>query len=141
MFVLINKSKAITSHDVIDELRKITGVRKIGHAGTLDPNATGLLIVGIKRESTKKLGDIAKNTSKTYIAEIILGEERETDDVEGQVRAEVLRLKPQDDKVGGKSIPSLSSIKDVLTSFVGKQKQIPPEYSAIKIVCLTTDFK
>lgn len=139
MFLLIDKPKGITSHDVIDELRKVTGVRKSGHAGTLDPNATGLLIVGVGRESTKKLGEIAKNTKKTYVAKIMLGEERETDDVEGRLRSqrqineEILRQKLQGDKFGGDSVPSLSSIKDVLRLFIGKQEQVPPKYSAKKI--------
>lgn len=135
MFVLLNKPNGITSHDVIDELRKITGIRKIGHAGTLDPNATGLLIVGIGRQSTKKLGDIAKDTTKTYIAEIVLGEERETDDVEGVVRDGILRLPSvaQDDKEGFGIVPSLSNVRFVLKTFEGEQEQVPPEYSAIKI--------
>jgi len=84
MFLLINKPKGITSHDVVNKIRKFTGIKKVGHAGTLDPNATGLLIIGIKRQSTKKLGAISKNTTKTYEAEILLGEERTTDDVEGK---------------------------------------------------------
>ena len=85
MFLLIDKPKGITSHDVIDRVREITGKKKVGHAGTLDPHATGLLVVGIGKESTKKLGKIAKNTKKTYQAEICLGQERDTDDSEGVV--------------------------------------------------------
>lgn len=131
MFLLIDKPKGLTSHDVVDEIRKITGERRVGHAGTLDPNATGLLIVGIKRQSTKKLGEIAKDTVKEYVAEIELGKERDTGDVEGKV------LRPpsaaQDDKSGLKSLPNLSKVKDILTEFVGKQEQVPPVYSAIKI--------
>src|SRR3989344_155893 len=84
MLLLIEKPKGITSHDVVDRVRFVTGERRVGHAGTLDPNATGLLIIGIGRESTKKLGKIAKDTKKTYIAEIFLGEERDTDDPEGR---------------------------------------------------------
>lgn len=120
MFLLIDKPKGITSHDVIDRLRRIAGIKKIGHAGTLDPNATGLLIVGIGRESTKKLGDITKNTTKTYEAEITLGEQRDTDDSEGSVVAS------SDQKV------DIDIIKNSLEKFVGKQMQIPPQYSAIK---------
>ena len=86
MLLLINKPKGITSHDVVDGVRRITGERKVGHAGTLDPNAVGLLIVGVGRESTKKLGGLSKDTTKTYEAEIFLGEERSTDDVEGEIR-------------------------------------------------------
>jgi tRNA pseudouridine55 synthase len=123
MFLLIDKPKGMTSHDVIDSVRKITGERKVGHAGTLDPNATGLLIVAIGREATKKLGRIAKDTKKTYVAEIFLGEERETDDAEGKILKQV-----QNDKGFTKKI-----IKEILKSFEGKQEQIPPLYSAIKI--------
>ena len=70
MLLLINKPKGITSHNVVDTVRRITGLRKVGHAGTLDPNATGLLIVGVGKESTRKLGDISKNTRKEYLAKI-----------------------------------------------------------------------
>lgn len=123
MFILINKPKGITSHDVIDKLRKMTGVKKIGHAGTLDPNATGLLIVGIGRESTRKLGDLSKNTNKTYIATIILGEEKDTDDSEGNTIKEYDVSSP----------PHLGEIKRTLKKFTGKQQQTPPAFSAIKI--------
>lgn len=128
MFLLIDKPKSITSHDVIDIIRKITGERKVGHAGTLDPNATGLLIVGVGRESTKKLGDIAKNTQKAYGAEIFLGEERDTDDPEG-----VILQRTKDDRSEFNKTPSLSKIQRVLNSFIGEQEQVPPVYSAIKI--------
>lgn len=112
----------MTSHDVVDRVREISGERRVGHAGTLDPNATGLLIIGVGRESTKKVAKIAKDT-KEYEAEIMLGEETTTGDVEGA------RI-----QVGGlKSLPVLSKIKEVLKSFEGKQEQVPPQYSAIKI--------
>lgn len=152
MFLLIDKPKGITSHDVIGQLRKIMkenpslprlhGAR-IGHAGTLDPNATGLLIVGIGRESTKKLGSLTKNTKKTYEAEIFLGQERDTDDAEG----EILRLPSvapavakaiagkQGDTEDAVGLPPSSkvSVSKVLKTFVGRQMQMPPVYSAIKI--------
>jgi len=130
MFLIVNKPRGITSHDVVDRIREITNERTIGHGGTLDPNATGLLIIGIGRESTKKLSEFAKNTKKTYIAEIILGEERDTDDVTGILR---LPSVAQDDKEGESNIPSLSKIRIVLKEFVVKQMQVPPEYSAIKL--------
>lgn len=127
MFLLINKPKGITSHDVIDELRKITGIRKIGHAGTLDPNAIGLLIVGIGRESTKKLGAISTGTTKTYEAEIMLGEERDTDDCEGR-KLPIFNFQFSDNI----QISRIKIIR-VLEAFVGEQEQMPPKYSAIKI--------
>lgn len=123
MFLLIDKPKGMTSHDVVDRLRTITGERRVGHAGTLDPNATGLLIVGIGRESTKKLGKISKDTRKTYMAEIVLGEERDTDDSEGKV---VLKAK-------GVLPPGRKEVVKILREFLGEQEQIPPKYSAIKL--------
>jgi len=123
MFLLIDKPKGMTSHDVVDRVRKISGKRKVGHAGTLDPNATGLLIVGVGREATKKLGEIAQNTKKTYEAEIFLGEERDTDDVEGVAVSKAKGLLP----------PGKNEIEKILASFVGKQMQLPPAYSALKI--------
>lgn len=124
MFLLIDKPKGMTSHDVVDKVRKITGIKKVGHGGTLDPNATGLLIIGITRESTKKLGIIAKDTKKTYEAEVFLGEARDTDDVEG----EILSMVPE-----GTTPPSAAKIQSVLDSFSGRQIQTPPAHSAIKI--------
>lgn len=122
-FLLIDKPKGMTSHDVVDRLRQITGEQRIGHAGTLDPNATGLLVVGIGRMSTKKLTEIAKNTHKTYEAEIVLGEERDTDDSQGMV---VVKAK-------GVLSPTEREVRETLAGFVGEVEQIPPRYSAIKI--------
>ena len=123
MFLLINKPKGITSHDVISRVRKIVNIKKIGHAGTLDPLAIGLLIVGIGRESTKKLGKHSKDTKKSYVAEIFLGEERDTDDAEGKVVSKSKEF----------SIPDETLIKETIKDFQGEQKQTPPIYSAIKI--------
>ncbi len=123
MFLLIDKPKGITSHDVVDKVRKVTDETKVGHAGTLDPEATGLLIVGIGRESTKKLGALAKDTNKTYQAEIFLGEERDTDDSEGKVTSKAKEV----------LVPSDNEIRLVLLSFLGDQEQVPPVFSAIKV--------
>jgi|SRR3972149_8134488 len=163
MFLYIDKPKGITSHDVIGKIRRLVmegppplELRrvKVGHAGTLDPNATGLLIVGVGRESTKKLWTKFGKLDKTYIAEITLGEERETDDAEGkiskfsqkQVRVSHNAKSVRDDRVerdrqiGPKSLPTLSKsqlnklqIEKVLYGFIGEQMQVPPQYSAIKI--------
>ena len=123
MFLFVDKPKGMTSHDVVDEVRIITGESKVGHAGTLDPNATGLLILGIGRPSTKKLGDVSKNTRKKYEAEIYLGEERDTDDTEGITISKAKGFLP----------PTESEIRLILATFLGKQKQIPPAHSAIKV--------
>lgn len=127
MLLLIDKPKGFTSHDVVNIVRRITGERRVGHGGTLDPNATGLLIIGVGRESTRKLGKISKNTRKSYVAEIILGEERDTDDAEG------IKLIVNSSKLKNKSKISKTKILNVLKSFLGEQNQTPPVYSAIKI--------
>jgi len=123
MFLLIDKLKGITSHDVVDQLRNITGIKKIGHAGTLDPMAKGLLVVGIGRESTKKLGSISKDTKKTYEAEIFLGRETDTYDADGEIVAETADC----------TQPSLVDIKKIVNKFHGEIAQTPPKFSAIKI--------
>lgn len=123
MLLLIDKPKGITSHDVINVVRRVMNERRVGHAGTLDPNATGLLIVAVGREDTKKLGDLTKNTNKTYIAEITLGEQRDTDDIEGEVLKTDKNLKEI----------SFDEINEALKTFLGEQEQIPPIYSAIKL--------
>ena len=121
MFLLIDKPRGMTSHDVVDRVRKITGEKRVGHAGTLDPNATGLLIIGVGRESTKRLWTISAG-KKSYVAEICLGEVRDTDDVEGKVIS----------KSKSKRV-SLEKIENTLRKFIGEQEQVPPLYSAIKI--------
>lgn len=152
MLLLVDKPKGLTSHDVVDRLREITGERKIGHGGTLDPNATGLLVIGITKSGTKRLGEFTKGKDKEYVAEIMLGEERDTGDVEGSVisnpddrsfgSAVHKRLSEvsgaeakaqRTDKVGEIIIPNLSDVKNVLSFFIGEQEQIPPIHSAIKV--------
>ena len=145
MLLLIDKPKGLTSHDVVDRVRKIVSNKlpsqhirriKVGHAGTLDPNATGLLIVGVGRESTKLLEKIAKNTTKTYKAEIYLGEERDTHDVEGQKIPNsnfMARSTNLQDKLSDNAKVSKLKIIKVLNTFLGEQNQLPPRYSAIKV--------
>lgn len=123
MFLLIDKPAGITSHDVVNRVRSISGERRVGHAGTLDPLATGLLIVGVGREATKQLGMLARRETKTYEAEITLGEERETDDAEGMVIAKAKSVLP----------PSRREVERVLHQFLGTFSQVPPRYSAIKL--------
>jgi tRNA pseudouridine55 synthase len=117
----INKPKGPTSHDIIDQLRKITGIKKIGHAGTLDPLASGVLVVGIGREATKKLGEVVKK-EKEYLAMVRMGEESTTDDAEGEKR-----------KFGVTEVPTLENIKKIIEKFQGEIMQTPPVYSAVKI--------
>lgn len=116
----VNKPKGITSHDVIYKLRKKTGVKRIGHAGTLDPLAEGVLVVAVGREFTKQLDSIVKS-EKEYLAEIKLGETSSTDDEEGEKQTINDNLKPEK-----------KDIEQTIQAFVGKIKQTPPIYSAIK---------
>lgn len=124
-FLLINKPKDWTSHDVVAYLRKIIGVKKIGHAGTLDPFATGLLIVGVGREATKRL-DKFKVLPKTYIATLKLGGTSDTYDSTGKI---TMTQWPN----GTIKKPSLEKINKILKKFIGKQLQTPPMYSAKKV--------
>lgn len=110
-----------TSHDIIDELRKITGIRTIGHAGTLDPLAQGVLVVAIGKENTRKIDEIVA-TEKEYIADVKLGATSTTDDEEGLKEHLTLDRKP-----------TLNEITDIIPSFIGNIKQVPPIYSAIKM--------
>ena len=121
MIVAIYKPKGPTSHDVVDSLRKITGEERIGHAGTLDPLASGVLVVGIGKDSTKKLSAEVRK-EKEYIASIMLGERSTTDDEEGEKTVVQVAM-----------YPDLAAIKDVVRTFEGVTEQTPPVYSAVKI--------
>jgi tRNA pseudouridine55 synthase len=120
-FILIDKPAGITSHDVVDRLRRITGIRKIGHAGTLDPFATGLLIVGVGREATKRLGEFL-GRDKEYVATAVLGAESDTQDLTGTITP-----------VPDAPLPSEAALRDALAKFKGAISQMPPMYSAKKI--------
>jgi tRNA pseudouridine55 synthase len=119
-FLLIDKNPGPTSHDIINALRKITEVKKIGHAGTLDPFASGLLFVAVGREATRELAQFV-GLDKEYEAEIVLGVRSTTFDPEGE-------LEPV--PVPNLSIERLGKITHGLT---GEINQIPPMHSAIKI--------
>lgn len=110
----------MTSHDVVAAIRRAAGEKRVGHAGTLDPMATGLLIVGIGRESTKKLSGFLKQ-DKTYEGVIRLGAISTTDDAEGILTDQFCRP------------PSKEAVIQVLKKFSGEIEQLPPAYSAIKI--------
>ncbi len=118
--ILIDKPKGMTSHAVISRLRAITGIRKIGHAGTLDPMATGLLIVAVGRESTKTLNTYLKQ-DKIYTATLMLGKNSDTYDAEGKI-TEVSDV-----------VPTQESIIDCLKHFTGTLLQTPPMFSAKKV--------
>ena len=120
-YLLVDKPAGITSHDVIDALRKITGIRKIGHAGTLDPFATGLLLVGIGKPATKEISTFV-GLDKTYTAKFVLGASTDTDDSEGTLVDHHIDTFANENAV-------LGAIK----TFIGESTQIPPAFAAIKI--------
>ena len=118
--LIINKEKNMTSHDVVGKLRKILNTKRIGHTGTLDPNATGVLVVCVG-EATK-LVQFLEQDSKTYYAEVIIGIATNTYDITGEVT----------EKVVCENL-DIDNISEVLNSFVTTYEQMPPIYSAIKV--------
>lgn len=119
--LLIDKPPGMTSHDVVDRIRRITKEKRVGHAGTLDPFATGLLIIGVGRESTKTLGTFL-HMDKTYEAVFYLGATSDTFDKDGAIHQH-----PVDHQ------PDHQQIKEAVISFIGTQNQRAPLYSAKKI--------
>lgn len=117
-FLNINKPPEMTSHDVVAILRRKLGIKKIGHSGTLDPFATGVLAVGVN-QATRLFEYIPSD--KMYIAEIVFGIETDTDDITGKI------IKKEDASI------SIEQIKEHIKKFIGKIKQKPPIYSAINI--------
>lgn len=124
----IYKPLGITSYDVIRVLKKHFPGEKIGHGGTLDPLAEGVLVVAVGREATKQLHSVLNGTQKEYRAKIELGKTSETDDAEG----------PITDYAGGNgTIPSRDDVEKALRNFVGDITQTPPDYSAVKVQGMT----
>lgn len=115
------KPEGPTSFDVIYRLRKLTGVKKIGHAGTLDPLASGVLVIGIGREATRRLHE-AVEAEKEYLAMVRFGMESTTDDEAGEKIAVEVPKKP-----------TRETVEKILAKFRGKILQLPPDFSAIKI--------
>ena len=115
----VYKEKGFTSHDVVAKLRGILHIKKIGHTGTLDPDAVGVLPVCIGKGT--KLCDMITDTDKTYEAVMLLGISTDTQDISGNV------LSKKDVAVDEKTLI------ETVDSFVGEYKQIPPMYSAIKV--------
>ena len=116
----INKEKGYTSHDVVAKLRGIVGQKKIGHTGTLDPDATGVLPVCLGKAT--KLCDMLTDKSKTYETIMLLGKTTDTQDISGSVLSE-------------SSVESIDedAVKKCIGEFVGDYLQVPPMYSALKV--------
>jgi tRNA pseudouridine55 synthase len=118
--VVVDKPGGMTSHDVVARVRRLAGTRKVGHAGTLDPMATGVLVLGVNR-ATRLLGHLML-TEKSYDATIRLGVSTTTDDAEG----EVVATAATDDL-------DEAEVRRVLAGFVGEFDQVPTAVSAIKV--------
>lgn len=118
--VVVDKPSGLTSHQVVGRARKLFGIRKIGHAGTLDPMATGVLILGVDK-ATRLLGHLALH-DKRYLATIRLGAATTTDDAEGEI-------------TGGSPADAVSvdAVRQALASYRGDIEQVPSSVSAIKV--------
>lgn len=117
--IVIHKETGFTSHDVVAKMRGICGQKKIGHTGTLDPAATGVLPVCLG--SATKLCDMLTDKDKEYVAELLLGVETDTQDTTGEILAK------REVKV------SEEQVRFAAESFVGAYNQVPPMYSALKV--------
>jgi len=122
-FLLINKPVWLSSFAVVRKLRELTRVKKIGHAGTLDPFATGLLIVAIGKTYTKRVSEI-QELPKEYIATMVLGVETDTYDCDGRVK-QVKMLK--------NTVVTDKMVNDAMAPFIGDFMQEPPLYSAKRV--------
>lgn len=118
-FIAINKPSGITSFDVIRELRRMTGLKKMGHSGVLDKPATGVLVVGINKAT--RLFELFSSFEKEYTAEIWFGFSTNTDDLTGVLS-----------EVGNGSLPSKEEIESGLGEYLGVIEQIPPAFSLTK---------
>lgn len=118
--ILVNKPKGMSSHDVVSKIRKILNTKKVGHAGTLDPLATGVLPILVGKGT--KISKYLMEHDKTYIATIKLGEKTTTGDCEGDIieKKEYIPI-------------SNKKIENIIKTFIGEHTQIPPMFSAIKV--------
>ncbi|MEZ4572383.1 MAG: tRNA pseudouridine(55) synthase TruB [Thermomicrobiales bacterium] len=120
-FVVVDKAAGWSSHDAVARVRKLIGVRRVGHAGTLDPFATGVLVLGVGKAT--RLLQYIQGSTKVYQATIRLGEETDTLDPEGVI-------------VSRKDVsawPSADQVARVIERFIGTIQQVPPAHSAIHI--------
>ncbi|MFI7451156.1 tRNA pseudouridine(55) synthase TruB [Nonomuraea sp. NPDC049714] len=118
--IIVDKPAEWTSHDVVAKLRRFAGTRRVGHAGTLDPMATGVLVVGVEK-ATRLLGHLAL-TEKVYAATMRLGVTTNTDDAQGQITASA-----------SASGVTAERVRDGVAALTGEIMQIPPQVSAIKV--------
>lgn len=122
----VDKPAGMTSHDVVDRVRRMTGERRVGHAGTLDPMATGLMFVCVG--AATRLSQYLMGHDKSYCARIVFGLQTDTDDKEGRV------LNGRDAQGALEAVEGIAALDaaQVVAGMVGNQMQLPPAYSAIK---------
>lgn len=117
--LIVNKHEGVTSHDIVGKIRRLYGTRRVGHTGTLDPMATGVLVVLIGRAA--KAAEYLASDSKRYVATLRLGLTTDSEDTTGNILTTC------------EKIPDFDALQEVLPPFRGKIKQIPPMYSALKV--------
>ena len=117
-FFLLNKEKGITSNQLVQNIKKSLRLQKVGHLGTLDPMATGLMVIAVNRAT--KFSSYFLESDKTYHATVKLGSSTDTDDALGKI------IETSD------NLPTEENTHQVLNSFIGKSLQIAPFYSALK---------
>ena len=120
-FINLNKPAGMTSHDAVNIIRKVFGTKKVGHAGTLDPAAVGILPIAVGQAT--KFIEYISDFDKTYRAEILFGVSTTTGDFEGEIISKVENVK----------LPPIDALKSILARFTGQIEQTPPKHSAIKI--------
>jgi tRNA pseudouridine55 synthase len=118
--LVVDKPAGWTSHDVIAKLRRLSGQRRIGHAGTLDPAATGVLVLGLGQAT--RLLEYLSNADKVYRSEFLLGVATDTDDADGQVIG-----------VADTAWLTAEQVRSALAGFVGQIEQTPPQVSAVHV--------
>ncbi len=118
--VIVDKPGGMTSHDVVARVRRLAGTKKVGHAGTLDPMATGVLVVGVEK-ATRLLGYLTL-TEKEYAATIRLGQSTSTDDAEGEITG-----------TASAADVSAETLNKAVAGLLGEIRQVPPAVSAIKV--------
>jgi tRNA pseudouridine55 synthase len=118
--VIVDKPGGITSHDVVARIRRLAGTRRVGHAGTLDPMATGVLVVGVEK-ATRLLGYLTL-TEKEYAATIRLGQSTSTDDAEGEITSTASAVDV-----------NAETLAKAVAGLTGEIQQVPPAVSAIKV--------
>lgn len=117
--LIVNKHKGVTSHDIVNKIRRLYGTKRVGHTGTLDPLATGVLVVLVGRAA--KAAEYLVADTKRYRAELRFGIESDSEDITGNITATY------------DTIPKENDVLEAVREFAGNIKQIPPMYSAIKV--------